>query len=107
MLKGLGDIGNIMKLQREFKNVQKKLKKTECEGDALNGAVKALVNGDYKLVDLRIDESLIGEGDAKKIEKAVISAVNSAVDRSKEIAAQEMSKLTGGMNIPGLNNFFK
>jgi nucleoid-associated protein EbfC len=107
MLKGLGDIGQIMKLQKEFKNIQKKLQKTESEGTSPDGQVKAIVNGEFNLVDIQISEEAARSGDRKKIEKMIISAVNSAVDRTKEVSAQEMQKLTGGMNIPGLGNFFK
>jgi len=107
MLKGLGDIGQIMKLQKEFKNIQKRLQKTESEGSSQDALVKAKVNGEYRVTDIRIDEALAKSGDAKKIEKAVLQAVNAAVDRTKEVAAEEMQKLTGGLNIPGLSSFLK
>jgi nucleoid-associated protein EbfC len=107
MLKGLGDIGQIMKLQKEFKNIQKKLQKTESEGASADGSVRVKVNGEYKVTDMRVDEALLKGGDAKKLEKMVMQAVNAAVDRSKETAAEEMQKLTGGLNIPGLGNFLK
>lgn len=98
MLKGLGDVGNLMKLQREVKNMQKKLKKFRMEGESSDGNVKAMVNGEFSLLSLSIDEA----GDAKKLEKSVVEAVNDAVEKMKEHSAAEMSKLTGGMNIPGL-----
>lgn len=104
---GLGDIGQIMKLQKEFKNIQKKLQKTECEGASADGSVKARVNGEYRVTDIQVADALLKAGDAKKLEKMVIQAVNAAVDRTKEVAAQEMQKLTGGLNIPGLGNFLK
>jgi nucleoid-associated protein EbfC len=107
MLKGLGDIGQIMKLQKEFKNIQKRLQKTESEGSSQDASVKAKVNGEYRLTDIRIDEALVKSGDAKKIEKMVLQAVNAAVDRTKDVAAEEMQKLTGGLNIPGLSSFLK
>ncbi len=107
MLKGLGDLGNIMRLQREFKNIQKKLKKTEAHGETADGMVKVIVNGEYSMVDIDIAQELISTGDKKKIEKALIFASNAAVEKMKEIAAQEMAKLTGGMNIPGLTDMFK
>lgn len=107
MLKGLGDLGNIMRLQREFKNIQKKLKKTEATGETADGSVKATINGEYRLVDISIADELISSGDKKKLEKAIVFAFNLAVENMKEIAAQEMAKLTGGMNIPGLSDFLK
>lgn len=107
MLKGLGDLGNIMRLQREFKNIQKKLKKSEAIGETADGSVKVTVNGEYSVVDIAIAQELISSGDKKKIEKAIVFAFNTAVENMKEIAAQEMAKLTGGMNIPGLSDMLK
>jgi len=85
MLKGMGDLGNIMKLQREFKSMQKKLKKTESSAESADGYVKVVVNGEYK----------------------ILATINDAMEKSKEYAADEMSKLTGGMNIPGLTDMLK
>ncbi len=107
MLKGMGDLGNIMKLQKEIKNIQKKLKKIETQGESRDGAIKATVNGDFKLVNLAIDPEFLEKSDREKLEESIISAVNSAVEQSKSFAAREMSKLTGGMNIPGMSDFFK
>ncbi len=107
MLKGLGDLGNIMRLQREFKNIQKTLKKTETSGETADGSVRVTINGEYRVIDIAIAQELISTGDKKKIEKAIIFAFNTAVDNMKEIAAQEMAKLTGGMNIPGLSDMLK
>ncbi len=107
MLKGLGDLGNIMRLQKEFKNIQKKLKNSEAIGETADGSVKVTVNGEYRVADIAIAQELISAGDKKKIEKAIIFAFNMAVDNMKEIAAQEMAKLTGGMNIPGLSDMLK
>jgi len=107
MLKGLGDIGNLMKLQKDFKAVQKKILKAAKEGVSNDGLVTAVVNGEYRLVDLKIDAALAGKGDPSLIGAGVISAVNDAVEKVKEHSAEEMGKLTGGLNIPGLSSFFK
>jgi len=98
MLKGLGDVGNLMKLQKEMKNMQKKLKKFRMDGASSDGTVKVTVNGEFSLLSVSIDEA----GDAKKLEKMVLEAVNDAVEKMKQYSASEMAKLTGGMNIPGL-----
>ncbi|MCX7679921.1 MAG: YbaB/EbfC family nucleoid-associated protein [Spirochaetes bacterium] len=107
MLKGLGDIGNIMRLQREFKNLQKKLKKMEATGETADGLVKVSVSGEYRVVDVVIADELISSGDKRKLEKSIAFACNVAIDKMKELAAKEMSNLTGGLNIPGLTDFFK
>jgi len=107
MLKGLGEMGQIMKLQKEFKNIQKKLQKNEVTGESTDGTIRATVNGEYRLVDLKIDEAALATADRRAVEKKIIFAVNDAVDKTKEYAAQEMARLTGGLNIPGLGNFLK
>ncbi|MCP4726347.1 MAG: YbaB/EbfC family nucleoid-associated protein [bacterium] len=107
MLKDLGNMGQIMKLQKKMKGIQKSLKKMETDGESSDGSVKATVNGEFMLTDISIDESLIQSGDTKKLQKMVLSAVNTAVSNSKDLAAKEMSSLTGGMNIPGLDDLMK
>jgi DNA-binding YbaB/EbfC family protein len=102
MLKGLGDIGQMMKMQKELKNVQKKIQKMKVEGSSSDEKVKAVVNGEFNLIDINIDESLIKSGDVKKIEKTVISAINDAVDKTRKLSEEEMKKITSGMNLGGL-----
>jgi len=102
MLKGLGDIAQLMKMQKEMKNVQKKIQKTKIEGNSSDGTVKAVVNGEFSLLDITIDESLIKSGDVKKVEKMVFSAVNDAVDKARKFAAEEMQKIAGNMDLGGL-----
>ena len=102
MLKGLGDIGQMMKMQKELKNVQKKIQKMKVEGTSSDEKVKAVVNGEFNLIDINIDESLIKSGDVKKIEKMVISAINDAVDKTRRLSEEEMKKITSGMNLGGL-----
>jgi DNA-binding YbaB/EbfC family protein len=102
MLKGIGDIGNLMKMQKEMKNIQKKIQKTKIEGESLDGNVKATVNGEFSLLDISINEALIKAGDVKKVEKMVSSAVNDAVDKARAFSAEEMKKIAGGMDLGSL-----
>ncbi|MCL2026028.1 MAG: YbaB/EbfC family nucleoid-associated protein [Leptospirales bacterium] len=97
MLKGLGDMGNILKLQKEMKDIQKKLKASRLEAASNDGTVKAVVNGELWLVDLSIDPEIVSAGNEKKIEKAVISAINNAAEKMKRQSADEMSRIAGGL----------
>jgi DNA-binding YbaB/EbfC family protein len=99
MLKGLGDIGQLMKMQREMKNIQKKIQKAKIEGESSDGSVKAVVNGEFSLLDISINEDLIKSGDVKKVEKMVYSAVNDAVNKARDFAAEEMKVIAGGMDL--------
>ncbi len=107
MFKDMGNLGQVMKLQKQMKSIQKSLKKKETTGESSDGSVTATVNGEFMLTGINIDENLLKSNDKKKIEKMIMSAVNTAVNGSKEVAAQEMSSLTGGLNIPGLNDLMK
>jgi nucleoid-associated protein EbfC len=102
MLKGLGDLGNLMKMQKEMKNIQKKLKKSSAEGGTADDSVKAVVNGEYELLDIKLDPDFVKNNEVKKIEKNILFAVNDAVERMKDQSAKEMAKLTGGMDLSGL-----
>lgn len=102
MLKGLGDIGNLMKMQKEMKNIQKKIQKAHIEGESSDGSVKAVVNGEFSLIDISINEALVKAGDVKKVEKMVFSAINDAVNKAREFSAEEMKKIAGGMDLGSL-----
>jgi DNA-binding YbaB/EbfC family protein len=103
----LKDIGNMLKLQKDLKNVQKALKKAESIADSPDGLISATVNGEFNLVSLKIDEQLLDKSNKQKLERDIVSTINKAVEFSKEYAAKEMGKLTGGLNIPGLDKFLK
>lgn len=107
MLKGLGDIASIMKMQKDFKSAQKTITRAKIQGMSPDESVTVVMTGDFKLDEIRIEPELAKSGDSKKIERAVFAAVNSTVDKVKEFSAAEMAKLTGGMNIPGLMDFLK
>jgi nucleoid-associated protein EbfC len=100
------DMGNMLKLQREFKAMQKALKKAESSAETSDGKIKATVNGEFTLVSLSIDDSLLENPNKSRLEKEIVATINKAVEISKEYAAKEMGKLTGGLNIPGLDKFF-
>ncbi len=102
MLKGLGDMGNLLRMQKEMKNIQKTIKKAKIEGESAGGAVKAVVNGEFSLMSISISDELVKTGDTKQIEKMVLTAVNDAVHNAREYSAEEMKKLTGGMDLGSL-----
>ncbi len=107
MLKGLGELGNLMKLQKEFKNTQKKITKAKITGESPGGEVRATLSGDYRVVGIAIEPGFFRDSDVKTLEKTLEVAFNNAVDRVKEFSAEEMGRLTGGLNIPGMGDFLK
>jgi DNA-binding YbaB/EbfC family protein len=66
------------------------------------GMVEAVANGRLELVSLRIDPEVANPDDVEMLQDLILAAVNEALNRAREMMAQEMAKLTGGMQIPGL-----
>jgi DNA-binding YbaB/EbfC family protein len=106
MLKGLGDLGNIMKLQNDVKKLQKELKKNLTEGKSSDGMITAIVNGEFELKQVTVNEETIKNAPAVKIEKNILEAVNNAVAKNKKLSAEKMKELTGGMDLGALGNMF-
>jgi len=103
MAKGLG---NIMKqaqqMQAKMARVQQELEKKEVEATAGGGMVTAKVNGKQELLSLNIEKDVVDPEDVEMLQDLVMAAVNEAVKQSQKMIQEEMGKVTGGMNIPGL-----
>jgi hypothetical protein len=103
MAKGLG---NIMKqaqqMQQKMARMQEELQSREVEASAGGGMVTATVNGAQQLVALKVEPSVVDPEDVEMLQDLVLAAVNEAIKKSQAMAQEEMSKITGGMNIPGL-----
>ena len=103
---GLGDMAGMMrqaqKMQKEMGRVQEELKERVVEGVAGGGAVKALVSGQQELLSVKIDPAAIDPKDPGMLEDLVVAAVQNALKASRELMQAEISKVTGGIGIPGL-----
>jgi nucleoid-associated protein EbfC len=103
MLKGLGDIGNLMKIQMKIKDMQKQMKKMEATAVSDDSMITATINGEFLLKSVSVNEEKLKASDKKQIEKSIVNAVNKAVEMNKAAAAEKMKEVTGGLNIPGLD----
>ncbi|MBN2562699.1 MAG: YbaB/EbfC family nucleoid-associated protein [Phycisphaerae bacterium] len=107
MLGGLGNLAGMMKqakeMQSRMKEMQEVLANARYEGDSGAGAVKATVTGKMELVGLKIDPGTVASGDVEMLEDLVKAAVGAAQSKAAEGAKQEVQKMTGGMNLPGLD----
>nr|WP_320049597.1 YbaB/EbfC family nucleoid-associated protein [uncultured Desulfuromonas sp.] len=103
MAKGLG---NMMKqaqqMQQKMVRIQEEVAKQEIEASAGGGMVNVVVNGKQEILSIKIDPSVVDPQDVDMLQDLILVATNEAVRKSQDIMQQEMSKLTGGMNIPGL-----
>lgn len=104
------DLGNLMnlaqKLQGDVSKLQDQLSHMECEASSGGGMVTARVNGEYQLVSVAIDKAVVDPEDVAMLQDLVVAAVNQAMTKMRDTAQQEMSKLTGGINLPGMPKLF-
>jgi DNA-binding YbaB/EbfC family protein len=90
------------KLQSRMMELQAELGTRTVSAQSGGGMVEAVANGRQELVSLRIDPEVANPEDVDMLQDLILVAVNEALNRAREMMAQEMSKLTGGMQIPGL-----
>ena len=99
-------MGNMMKqmqkMQADMAKVEQELAETKIEATAGGAAVKAVVTGKQEVVEIIIDPSVVDPEDVEMLQDLVVAAVNEALATVQAEMAQEMSKVTGGINIPGL-----
>ncbi|MCF8041506.1 MAG: YbaB/EbfC family nucleoid-associated protein [Desulfarculaceae bacterium] len=101
-----GGMGGLMKqaqkMQEQMLKVQQELEAREVNAASGGGMVEAVVNGKGELLRLNLDPEVVDPQDVEMLCDLVVAAVGEAQRRAQEMTQQEMSKLTGGMNIPGL-----
>jgi len=100
------DMGKLMKqaqqMQARMMQVQKDLEARTVEATSGGGMVTAVVNGKHELISLKIEKEVVDPADIEMLQDLVVAAVNEGVRKAQEMAQEEMAKITGGLNIPGL-----
>jgi len=87
------------KMQEKMKETQEALKKIEVEGVSGGSAVKVVMNGDGELKKIFLSDSLLKES-KEMVEDLVAAAFNNARSKLKDKTSEEISKITGGINLP-------
>ena len=82
--------------------MQEELEVKQYEAAAGGGVVKAVVNGKHEVVSLTIDPEAVDPEDIEMLQDMVVAAVNEAMRKAEAEASQNMSRLTGGLNLGGL-----
>ena len=90
------------KMQQQMLEMQEELETREFTATAGGGMVTATVTGKYKLIGLEIDPEAVDPDDVELLQDMIIAAVGEAMRKAEETTEAEMSKITGGFNIPGL-----
>jgi DNA-binding YbaB/EbfC family protein len=104
MFGNMGNMAGMMKkmqkLQGDMAKMQEELKTRSLEATAGGGAIKVVITGEKQIQSLKIDPSVVDAEDMEMLEDLVVAAVNEAIKKVDDMMAQEMGKLTGGMNLP-------
>ena len=106
MFKGLAGLGSLLKQAQEIsgrmKGLHEELRTRRASGSAGGGMVEVEVNGVLEVLRCRIDPTLVAQGDRELIEDLVTTAVNQALAKGKELHAEALKSMTGGLDVPGL-----
>ena len=95
-------IKQAQKMQQEMLRMQEEQEAKTFTANAGGGMVSATVNGKHELVDLKINPGAVDPDDVEMLQDMVIAAVNEATRAADSEAANNMSRLTGGLNLGGL-----
>ena len=103
--KMLGDLmRQAQKLQEEMMKAQEEAKKKTVEATAGGGMVTVVASGSGELVSIKIEKDVVNPEDVEMLQDLILAATNEAIRRARELVNSDMSKLTGGLNLPGMGN---
>ncbi len=101
---GIGDMmKQVQKMQAKMAEMQAQLEQAQVEGSAGGGMVKVIANGKHEIISISIDPEVVDKNDVEMLQDLVVAAVNAAHQKVRDMQSEQMSQLTGGMKIPGLN----
>ena len=90
------------RMKAEMDRIQAEAAARTVEGSAGGGMVRAVVDGAGRLHEVHIEPQVLAAGDIEMLQDLVAAAVNDALRKARELLTQEVSRLTGGLNLPGL-----
>ena len=100
------NFGKIMKqaqqVQARMMKLQEELAPKTVEASAGGGMVTAVVNGRFEVLSLKIEKDVVTPDDIEMLQDLIMAAVNEGLRKAQEMAQAEMSKITGGLQIPGM-----
>jgi len=105
--KMLGDLmKQAQKMQGEMGKIQEESKKKTVEATAGGGMVTVVASGALELVSIKIEKDVVNPEDVDMLQDLVLAAANEALRRAQQMVAEDMGKVTGGMNLPGMDGLF-
>ncbi len=92
----------VQKVQADMARVQEELAQERVEATAGGGVVRAVANGHGDLLEVKIDPAAVDPNDVSLLEDLVLAAVGEALRKARDLAAERMRAVTGGLSLPGL-----
>jgi DNA-binding YbaB/EbfC family protein len=103
MTKGFGNLmRQAQQLQAKMLKVQEEMATRTAEATAGGGMITAVANGRQELVSIKVEKEVVNPEDVEMLQDLIVAAVNAALKKAQEMVSEEMKKLTGGINLPGL-----
>jgi len=97
-----GMLRQAQQMQAKLAKAQEELESATVEASSGGGAVTVVVNGHQSIQSIKIAAEVVDPDDVEMLEDLVMTAVNEAMDKAKELAASQLQAVTGGLKIPGL-----
>lgn len=89
-------------MQAKMAKLQEELAQMEFEVTSGGGMVRVRMNGQQEVLGIQIEDEVFKDGDKEMLEDLIVAALNEARQKATEMAQEQMSQVTGGLNIPGL-----
>jgi len=89
-------------MQKKIEETKAELAQKEIKVSSGGGMIEIVINGQQEIKEIKIEPDVIDANEKEMLEDLILAAVNEAIRQSKELVTQEMSKLTGGISMPGL-----
>jgi len=103
MAKGLGNIfKQAQQIHAKIAQLQEEMAAKTVEASSGGGMVNIVMNGKQELLSIRIDPEVVNREDMDMLQDLIVAAVNEGLRKSQEMMTEEMKKVTGGLNIPGI-----
>ncbi len=103
---GMGGMQDMLKqaqkMQEDMANVQAELEEREYEVSAGGGVVTVKINGKREVLSIDVQPEIVDPDDIETLTDILVAAVNQAIKKVEEVSNEEMSKITGQMNLPGM-----
>jgi len=102
-MKNMGDLARMaQKMQADMAKAQAELADATVEGTAGGGAVVVVLSGTQDLKDIKISKDAVDPDDVETLQDLIRAAFNDAMTKSRELAAQRLGSVTGGLKLPGM-----